>query len=428
MNILKELDELTKAEVITPEAAEKIRHYYKLKGQNSGNKLFIVFGILGAILVGLGIILIIAHNWDNLSKTVKVVFAYLPLILAQLLCGYSFLKKADNAAWRESSSAFLFFGVGASISLVSQIYNISGDLPSFLMTWMLLCLPMVYLLRSSITSLLYIAGITYYCWESNHFFSHNYSGSYHYWWLLLLIIPHYYLLVKNRPDSNFTVFHNWIIPLSLAICLGSVARQNGDLMYMAYMSMFGLFYLIGSSHTFSSMKRHVNGYLVIGSYGTAQILLTLSFDHYWNRMIEYPSKSENWTSSAELGAIVFFTLAALLLLVYQNRKGINNFHPTKVLFLIFIFVFMLGGSSPNSAVAIINFLILATGIIIVRNGVRADHFGILNYGLLMITALIVCRFFDSNMSFVIRGLLFVLVGAGFFVTNYLMLKKRKQTV
>jgi uncharacterized membrane protein len=65
MNILKELDELTKAQVISPESAENIRNYYKSKQEQSGNRLFIVFGILGAILVGLGLILIIAHNWDD---------------------------------------------------------------------------------------------------------------------------------------------------------------------------------------------------------------------------------------------------------------------------------------------------------------------------------------------------------------------------
>ncbi len=429
MTILKELDELTGAEVITVETAERIRNHYKLKGQNSGNKLFIVFGILGAILIGLGLILIIAHNWDDLSKNTKVVFAYLPLIIGQVFCGYTLLKKADSSAWREASSAFLFFAVGSSIALISQVYNISGDLPSFLLTWMLLCLPIVYLLRSSIASLLYIAGISYYCWESNYFFSFSHSEeSYHYWWLLLLIIPHYYGLVKNRPDRNFTVFHNWLIPLSLTICLGSVSKQNGDLMYVVYMSLFGLFYLIGSSDVFSNMKRNVNGYLVIGSLGTTQILLNLSFDHFWKRLTEYPSMSDNWKSSPEFFAVIILTLGATLLLIWQNRKGITHIHPMKVIFLIFICIFMLGGVSPTSAIAMVNLLIFATGVMIIRNGVRADHLGILNYGLLTITALVICRFFDSHMSFVIRGLLFVLVGVGFFVTNYLMLKKRKKTV
>jgi len=40
--------------------------------------------------------------------------------------------------------------------------------------------------------------------------------------------------------------------------------------------------------------------------------------------------------------------------------------------------------------------------------------------------LIICRFFDTNLSFVLRGLLFVLVGLGFFAMNYWMIRKRKQ--
>jgi hypothetical protein len=39
--------------------------------------------------------------------------------------------------------------------------------------------------------------------------------------------------------------------------------------------------------------------------------------------------------------------------------------------------------------------------------------------------LAVCRFFDTDLSFIIRGLLFVTVGIGFFATNYWMIKKRK---
>ena len=71
--------------------------------------LIIVFGVLGAILVGLGMVLIIAHNWDDLSRMTKTGLAFLPLLLGQGLCGYVLLRKQDSVAWRESATAFLFF-------------------------------------------------------------------------------------------------------------------------------------------------------------------------------------------------------------------------------------------------------------------------------------------------------------------------------
>jgi uncharacterized membrane protein len=431
MSILKELDELTKAEVVSTETADKIRDYYKSKQQHSGNKLFIVFGVLGAILVGLGIILIIAHNWDDLSKATKVFFAFMPLIAAQVFCGITLWKKNENAAWREASSAFLFFAVGASISLISQVYNIHGDLSKFLFTWMLLCFPFIYIMKSSMASLLYIAGISYYCWESDYHISWSFlksESSYNYWWMLLLVLPYYYNLLKKKSDSNFTIFHNWFIPLSLTICLGSLAEHHTKVMYAGYMSLFGLFYLIGTSGLFADMKRRINGYLVIGSLGTMNILLTLSFDWFWKELRSEEHITKNYFNTPEFIAVAVLTVLAMAALVMQMKKGIENFHPVKIIFLLFILIFITGYSSPVLSISLINLLIFLTGIFTIRSGAKADHLGVLNYGLLTITALVVCRFFDSNMSFVLRGLLFVIVGIGFFLTNYLMLKKRKQNI
>uniref|UniRef100_UPI00374D3CBE DUF2157 domain-containing protein n=1 Tax=Flavobacterium sp. TaxID=239 RepID=UPI00374D3CBE len=92
-HILNELQELLRASVISEETAQKIRDYYSKNGDESQNKLFLVFGILGAILSGLGIILILAHNWDDLSNMTKSVISFLPLSIGQLFCSYSILKK-----------------------------------------------------------------------------------------------------------------------------------------------------------------------------------------------------------------------------------------------------------------------------------------------------------------------------------------------
>ena len=112
MKILKDINELVQAGVISNKEAGNIRDYYRDKGELSNNRLFIVFGILGAILVGLGFILIIAHNWDEISKIAKTSFAFLPLLLGQILCAFTLIKKQDSVVWKESATAFLFFAVG----------------------------------------------------------------------------------------------------------------------------------------------------------------------------------------------------------------------------------------------------------------------------------------------------------------------------
>ena len=76
-------------------------------------------------------------------------------------------------------------------------------------------------------------------------------------------------------------------------------------------------------------------------------------------------------------------------------------------------------------VILINTMIFILGIVKIREGHLKDHLGILNYGLLIIIVLILCRFLDTDLSFITRGLLFIGVGAGCFLANYQMLKKRK---
>ncbi len=36
-------------------------------------------GILGSLLVGLGIVLLVAHNWDEMSRQCKLSLLFLPL-------------------------------------------------------------------------------------------------------------------------------------------------------------------------------------------------------------------------------------------------------------------------------------------------------------------------------------------------------------
>ena len=424
MKLRKELTELLNAGIITQDTAERINNYYDAKAGPPQNKLVIIFGILGALLVSLGIILILGHNWDELSRTTKTVIAYIPLLAGQALCAYTLIKRDSSTAWREASSAFIFIAIGASISLISQIYNIPGSLSSFMMTWMLLALPVVYIMRSSIASLMYIAGITWYACETGYFNNRD-SESYYYWGLLLLILPHYYLLYRKHRESNFFIFHNWFIPLSVIIVLGTVANEVWELMLIAYMSLFGLLYHIGNLPLLREQKIRNNGYLVLGSLGTVVVLLGLSFDFFWSELRDNPFWKNELFSSPEFIASAVLTLAAAIVWITQKMKQKPlDLKPVEAVFILFIIIFIIGTYSPV-AVVLINLLVLLIGILTIREGARQFHLAVLNYGLLIVTALVICRFFDTEIGFVFKGILFVAVGVGFFLANMWMLRKRK---
>ena len=260
--ILNELRHLIHAQVITEETAQRIKDYYKGQPSQSSNRLFIVFAILGSLLVGLGIVLILAHNWDELPKGAKLAVGSLPLLAAQILAGYVVVKKLEGAAWREGAGTFLFFAIAISISIVSQVYNIEGDLDGFLLTWMCLALPIAYVLRSSFASLLLILGITWYACEVGYFNYPN-TNAPAYWILLVLTLPFYYLeFIRKNVRNNFFHFHSWFFVLSVTICLGVFADDAGEYMMIAYMSLFSGFVMMGQFRMFASHRVLGNAYLV----------------------------------------------------------------------------------------------------------------------------------------------------------------------
>lgn len=420
-NIINELPALLKANVITEETAQKIKEYYNKDGDESQSKLFMIFGILGAILSGLGIILILAHNWDDLSNTTKSIISFLPLVIGQLFCGYTILKKAENPIWKESSSVFLFFGIGASISLIAQVYNISGDLNSFLLTWMLLSLPLVYLLRTSIVSLLYIIGITYYCCNSNYF-TYPEEQTYLFWLLFLGIIPHYYQLLTTKPQSNFTLFHHWFVAISLMISLGSVGDGNEKLLYLSYMCLFAIYYFIGRNSFFENQKLKFNSYRIIGKLGTLTLLFVYTFKSFWIHIDQIKYQETPIYSPEFIAISILCNIAVLLFYKKNNTTNFKKFNLIEIAFLLNILLLFMG----EFAAIIANGIVLAIGVLEIKRGNQLNNLRILNFGLLIITILITCRFFDTDFSFIVRGILFISLGLGFFLTNYVMLKKRNR--
>lgn len=423
MGIQKDLKELNEANIISAETADNISRYYASKTGSNQNRLLVVFGVLGALLVGLGVILIVEHNWDELDRSTKTCFAFLPLLIGQIFCFYTLFRKNDSASWIESSATFLFLSIGASISMVSQVYHIEGNLSSFLLTWMLIALPLIYIMKSQAIALLYIADITWFAYEAGYSGYHTQQDHW-YWLLLLAVVPHYIMKIKQNPESNALVFLHWFFPLSLVISLGTLEYYLNDSFVLVFVFLFACLSLLGDLPWLQRKQTAANGYLILGSLGSTVMLFILSFTSFWADIRGSYFDMHLYSSTEFMATILLFLTACYLVWRLKKSEAWSNMRPSSWAFLVFTVIFLIGLYYPV-AVVLTNLLLMATGVLTVLLGARRNHLGLLNYGLIIITVLVICRFFDTDLSFVIRGLLFMLVGAGFFAANYLMIKKRK---
>ena len=425
MSLHKDLSELVGANVISGETAQQIADYYKNKQEKSPNRQLLILGILGALLIGIGVMFIVANQWDDLPQNIKTVIAFLLLILPQLLGAYVILKKQDKIVWRECAALLLFFAVGASISLISQIYHISGETSSFLLTWMMLTVLLIYIFDSSAVSLAYLIGIMWYGMAVS-FDSPGDPGESLYWLLLALPLPHYLKHFKNSPDSPLLILHHWVIPFVLTMSLFILFHTAKELLPAAYISMFGVFYLIGNLSCFHRKSLIFNGFKTFGLGGTVVTLLVMSFKPTWKALyVNHYSFSNLITTPVFIANVIFFLLACVLLFTQKKDKTLKEIRLPEITFLVFIAIFILG-SFTEMAFILVNLLILSLAFLLIRDGSRRMKMGVLNSGLIVIALLTACRSFDIDIKFVVKGILFVLVGIGFFAANWLMLKKKKE--
>lgn len=424
MAIRQDLEELLDKGVIEREVFDKLQAYYSGKRKEKPNLMLLVFGVIGAILVGAGLILLIAHNWDDYPNSIKLLCAYGPLILGQLVAAYSIRNKPESEIWKESSAVFLYFAIGACIALVAQIYNISGDAGTFFLTWNLLSLPLVFILSSSVNSLLVIAGLTNYAMVAG-FLDGNYKIPYGYSLLVILIIPYYLRLRQEHKDSVLLGLHNWFLAISALCVLPTLMEVKSSFLIIDYFVLFGLFAIVGTLFFADHRYSWFNSFLIIAELGGICLLFILSFDGYWNdstRTNWHPDQFVNSFESAV--SIVFLLVAGFLLWAYRN---VFNWRQSGryILFFAPLLIYCLKLSSDQSMI-LINLILLSFGIWTIRVGASQKKLKVLNLGLSVISLLIFLRFFDADISFVWRGIIFLLLGCGFFAANYFMNKKLKQ--
>ena len=109
----------------------------------------------------------------------------------------------------------------------------------------------------------------------------------------------------------------------------------------------------------------------------------------------------------------------------MRGRTLSDVKMMEVVWLLFLAIFVLGLFS-SLAVLLVNLFVFAAAILMIREGTRLSHLGVLNSGMVVVALLVACRSFDTDLTFVVKGSLFVLVGIGYFVTNWLTLKKRNQ--
>lgn len=423
-----EIPQLVKKGIMSDETAENIQKYFgKVDSKSKVNIALAIFGVIGAVCIGLGIMLLFAYNWDMFSKFQRTVLAFTPLIISSLMVMWAVAKDVKSIAIREGFAVLNMLAVGGCISLISQIYNLPGDIDTFLLTWMILSIPLVYLLNASLTSILYLAGVT--TWSA---MAQNSGGhAVLFWPLVALVIPHYLKHMKVDRFASKAIWLSSAICLCLTVGIGiSMEKVMPGLWIIVYSSFFACLYLIGKiwfDETPYAWQKPFRNY---GMLGTVIVSYLFTFKWVWREIgwNYYRSGGRFHSLAGVVDYIVVITLVilAVTLLVRIFEKG----RLLEVSFgaapLLAIGCYALTGVSNGGeflSTWVYNLFVLYLGIITVLSGIKDKHLGIMNAGILMMAVIIFTRFVDSSLGIMTRGIIFIIIGVCFVATNMIFSKQ-----
>ncbi|WP_457796879.1 DUF2157 domain-containing protein [Methylocystis sp. S23] len=418
-----QLPDLVRDGTLDAEAAARLRLRYGDVAQSGKSRAVVLFGVLGAALIGGGIILLLAHNWDDLARATRTALSFAPLLIGQALSGWTLARRPDSAAWREGAGAFHTLAIGSSIALVAQTYHLGGSLEDFLLSWALLGLPVAYVMEATLPAILYLIGITSWAGLSYAAFWHDHGGAFRslgYWGLLALAAPWWLLQMREGRYRSKVALFGWVLALTLPIGFFlSIERFSLGYAWQVWHSAFWTtLFLAGAKWWGDAASAGQRPLQTVGALGAVALALALTFEDLWK------VHETTGPGAAGLAIVAAWLVAGLLLLADALRRGAVAPALLGALPVVTAIGLILAKTSPWAAVALMNLYVLGLGVGVLSAGVRSHGLGAMNAGMTILSALILCRFFDADIGFVARGVAFIVIGAGFLLANLMMLRKR----
>ncbi len=161
----EEVQRWLEKDIITSEQADRIlESSSKYRKEKTSGNIVTALSVIGSILLGIGAILFVAANWQGIPDFLKLI-----LLVGSTFGVYylGYLFRYDKKNFPRVGSALVFLGAlffGASVALITQIYNLPIAPRFIVIIWILGTLPVVYLLKTKaiagLSSVLYFLCVS----------------------------------------------------------------------------------------------------------------------------------------------------------------------------------------------------------------------------------------------------------------------------
>jgi uncharacterized membrane protein len=419
--------------IITAEQSKAILLQYGDVGADTdrSSRLVAVLGVLGSLLLGAGIIIFFAANWQAMSKVLKLVIIF-GSVLISYSAGYYLAFEKNN--YPRIGRSLIFLGTilyGAGIWLIAQVFHISSHYPNGILFWLLGILPMVFLCKSLsvlLEACLLLSGWTFL--EQVEFESMNYM------FLLLAAAVFglsYFINSRVAVALSLVSVVAWTVIGSVVSLKNLTSVMDGRYIVIFILLLTAVTGLVinnlGRLHqvkkTWSNMQI---SYQIVGLavYFISLFILTFKglFGNY--EYINKEAKISLFFGLIFALAVVFALGTGLYLLrMEKENKGLRREQMFVMLFSVFftVLIFSVSLLGGISFIGITNILMFVSIAVITILGYTLKEPILVNFGLVFFVIDLIARYFDffwdmmdKSIFFIIGGLI-LLVGGTFLERN-----------
>ncbi len=354
------------------------------KKESHSNKFIIAISTIGAILLGVGAILFIASNWQELSNIAKTLILIGSTAMSYYL-GY--LLKYQKHNLPKVGASLLFLGAllfGATVILISQIYNLNANSHILVLIWLIGILPLVYALGSA--PIAGLASILFYLWVGL-FFSMQRD-----WWFFSFL-------------GRFSI----ILFIAASVMLFAIG---------------GLHYLLPQLKSIARVYR-------IASLKVLMVSLFLTTFDWFSKVNNYSSEWFNSTKDQILMGLVLFSIVAILVTVinwfFNMSNHLSNYEgPLSIGIMGLALIFFFYPSETNIYVLMFNLLFAGIAILFLYLGYGREDISLVNLGMFWLAVFIIAKYFDWFWELLEKSTFFLVGGVILVLGSILLEKKRRQ--
>lgn len=432
-----ELPDLVRGGVLSGDAAESLRRHYGQVDDGRWRQVALtISGVLGALLIGFGIIFVLAYNWSALSRSVRTVLSLVPLLMGQGVAGWVLWQSKPASAWREGAAAFLMLALVASIALIQQTYHVASDFDVLLLPCLVLGLPVIYLLGSSVAAILYLVGVL--VWAGAAHFEG--AGALAAWLMAIPLVPHIWLAAREDRYGLRAVLLMWAAALWAGVAM-IFAMQSGryggasvdDLIPMVgFPALYATMCLAGRLWLGEGASMWRRPLATVGTVGVVVLAYVFTFRDVWHH-VSYRDHSlagilkDNPAPAIFVGVLGLAAVGLLGVCIWKRRVWGVILGVAPVLVVAAEIVLRLT-ESESAPAWLFNAYVLGLGAAALVSGFRERRLVVANLGVLLVAMLLVGRLIDSEMGFLVKGIACIVAGIGFLATNLVVHRLRRRAL